>query len=95
MLSRGSRALRASPLTFACGSATVKTFTADVMVQTVLEGKQLEELDRRRTAAFTLFGAAWMGCGQYCVHRSTSPPPSTHWAYALVKLLRLAQLLKL
>lgn len=68
LLPRLSAALKAHPLKAAIASATVKTTTADVMVQTVVEGRSLSELDRRRTAVFTLFGGLWMGAGQYLLY---------------------------
>ena len=66
MVSRLSDSLRRRPVAFAFASATTKTFTADVLVQATLEGKcRPEDLDWRRTAAFTIFGGGWMGLGQY------------------------------
>ena len=65
MFARASDALRRRPMTLACASATAQTFTADVLVQTALEKRNVLQLDLRRTAAFTLFGGAWVGCGQY------------------------------
>ena len=50
MLGRIGSALRARPFLGACTSATVKTSAADVMVQTVIEGRGVDELDRRRLA---------------------------------------------
>ena len=56
MLARVGAALRARPFLGACASATLKTSVADVMVQTLIEGRAVDDLDRRRLAAFTIFG---------------------------------------
>ena len=64
VLGRVGAALRARPFLGACASATLKTSAADVMVQTLIEGRAVDELDRRRLAAFTIFGCSWMGAGQ-------------------------------
>ena len=58
-------ALRRRPFLGACAVATVKTTSADVMVQTVVEGRSLEQIDQRRLCAFSIFGCLWMGAGQY------------------------------
>ena len=68
MLGRIGSALRARPFLGACTSATVKTSAADVMVQTVIEGRGVDEVDRRRLAAFSIFGCLWMGAGQYVLY---------------------------
>jgi hypothetical protein len=54
------------PFAFACGSAVVKSTSADVLVQTAIERR--DALDAQRTAAFALFGLGWMGAGQYLVY---------------------------
>ena len=54
MLARVGSALRARPFVGACTAATVKTSAADVMVQTVIEGRQLNEIDQRCAAPSTL-----------------------------------------
>ena len=64
VLARVGSALRARPFLGACASATLKTSAADVMVQTLIEGRAVDELDRRRLVAFTIFGCSWMGAGQ-------------------------------
>ena len=61
-----SAALQRRPFMFACVSATVKTTTADLLVQTTVERR--EEIDVRRLAAFTIFGGLWMGAGQYMLY---------------------------
>ena len=68
MFARIGSALRARPFLGACTSATVKTSAADVMVQTVIEGRGVDEVDRRRLAAFSIFGCLWMGAGQYVLY---------------------------
>lgn len=56
-------------MTAAVASATVKTTSADVLVQSIVEGRRLpSELDTRRTAVFALFGGLWMGMGQYWLY---------------------------
>lgn len=66
------------PIAFACGTATVKTTSADLLVQTAVERKkwawpQSERkgngfIDWRRTAAFSVFGLVWMGGAQYGIY---------------------------
>mmetsp|Transcript_53189 Transcript_53189/g.122217 ORF Transcript_53189/g.122217 Transcript_53189/m.122217 type:complete len:187 (-) Transcript_53189:179-739(-) len=61
-----SASARRYPLAVACASTTLKTTSADVIVQTFIERR--EKLDYKRTAAFTIFGCGWMGAGQYFVY---------------------------
>ena len=59
------------PVGFACGTAAMKTTSADLIVQTLIEKR--EKLDLQRTAAFGLFGFGWMGGGQYWVYVTLLP----------------------
>ena len=68
MLARVGSALRARPFVGACTTATVKTSAADLCVQTVIEGRSLDEIDRQRLATFSVFGFVWMGAGQYVLY---------------------------
>ena len=61
-------ALKARPFVGACATVTVKTTAADITVQTVIERRGVDDLDRRRLTAFSLFGFLWMGAGQYVLY---------------------------
>ena len=54
------------PLAVAVGVATVKTATADILVQTQIE--KCEKLDMRRVMLFTAFGASYFGAFQYWLY---------------------------
>lgn len=53
------------PFAFQLIIATVKTSAADLVVQTVAEGKQLSEVDWRRNGIFVVFGFAYLGTFQW------------------------------
>ncbi|GAX19032.1 hypothetical protein FisN_8Hh255 [Fistulifera solaris] len=53
------------PFAFQLIVATVKTSAADLVVQTVAEGKQLSEVDWRRNGIFVVFGFVYLGGFQY------------------------------
>lgn len=53
------------PFAFQLFIATVKTSAADLVVQTVAEGKQLTEVDWRRNGIFVVFGFAYLGGFQW------------------------------
>lgn len=53
------------PFAFQLMVATGKTAAADLMVQTVAEGKALEEVDWTRNAIFVVFGFAYLGGFQW------------------------------
>jgi len=53
--------------------ATLKTMTADLLAQTKLEGKSLDEVDRRRTAVFMTFGCIYLGGVQYVMYKKVFP----------------------
>jgi hypothetical protein len=42
-----------------------KTTAADLLIQTTVEKKRLDEIDLHRTAVFALFGATYLGGFQY------------------------------
>ncbi|KAI2513580.1 hypothetical protein MHU86_720 [Fragilaria crotonensis] len=50
---------------FQLGVATAKTMAADLLTQTVAEGKTLAEVDLQRNFIFVLFGFGYLGCFQY------------------------------
>jgi hypothetical protein len=54
-----------NPFTFQMIVATGKTMAADLMVQTVAEGKTLEEVDWRRNGIFVVFGFVYLGGFQW------------------------------
>lgn len=60
----GSFAKR-NPFLFQLGVATGKTMAADLMTQTVAEGKSLKEIDWKRNGVFVVFGFAYLGGFQY------------------------------
>merc|ERR1712176_1293789 len=47
--------------------ATTKTSAADLVVQTVAEGKSLSEVDWKRNGIFVVFGAVYLGGFQYWI----------------------------
>mmetsp|Transcript_51420 Transcript_51420/g.171631 ORF Transcript_51420/g.171631 Transcript_51420/m.171631 type:complete len:240 (-) Transcript_51420:340-1059(-) len=55
--------MRAHPLKTSIVVTTVKAGLADLLVQTVIEGRR--EVDERRVATFVVFGATYQGCFQY------------------------------
>jgi hypothetical protein len=54
-----------NPFAFQMIVATAKTMAADLMVQTVAEGKSLEEVDWKRNGIFVVFGFAYLGGFQW------------------------------
>ena len=54
-----------NPFLFQLGVATGKTLAADLMTQTVAEGKSLDQVDWKRNAIFVVFGFAYLGGFQY------------------------------
>jgi hypothetical protein len=54
-----------NPFTFQMIVATGKTMAADLMVQTVAEGKSLDEVDWKRNGIFVVFGFAYLGGFQW------------------------------
>jgi len=57
-----------NPIKLGVGVAAVKTWAADLLTQTALEGKAWAEIDWRRNAVFAVFGFAYMGCAQYYLY---------------------------
>lgn len=53
------------PFAFQLIVATAKTMAADLMVQTVAEGKSLSEVDWKRNGIFVVFGFAYLGGFQW------------------------------
>lgn len=47
--------------------ATVKTAAADLMAQTLVEGKPLAEVDWKRNLVFVVFGAGYLGAFQWLI----------------------------
>jgi hypothetical protein len=56
------------PLAFGVGVSTVKTSASDLLVQTVVEQRQLSEIDWKRNAAFATFGCFYLGGVQYAIY---------------------------
>jgi hypothetical protein len=54
-----------NPFTFQLIIATGKTMAADLMAQTVAEGKKFDEIDWKRNGIFIVFGFAYLGGFQY------------------------------
>mmetsp|Transcript_24217 Transcript_24217/g.35881 ORF Transcript_24217/g.35881 Transcript_24217/m.35881 type:complete len:250 (-) Transcript_24217:156-905(-) len=53
------------PFLFQLGVSTCKTMGADIMAQTVAEGKSFNEIDWKRNGIFVVFGFAYLGGFQY------------------------------
>lgn len=53
------------PFAFQLIIATVKTAAADLIVQTIAEGKKLSDVDWRRNGIFVVFGFAYLGGFQW------------------------------
>lgn len=53
------------PFAFQLMIATAKTAAADLMVQTIAEGKSLSEVDWKRNGIFVVFGFAYLGGFQW------------------------------
>jgi len=56
---------KANPFAFQLVVATGKTMAADLMTQTVAEGKKFDEIDWKRNGIFVVFGFAYLGGFQY------------------------------
>eukprot|EP00939_MAST-03C_sp_MAST-3C-sp1_P004747 g4747.t1 len=59
--------------TFGVLIAGVKNGIADVIVQTVVDGRSLENIDRRRVALFSAFGTLFCGVWQYALFVKIMP----------------------
>lgn len=53
------------PFAFQLGVATSKTMAADLMTQTVAEGRSFDEIDWRRNGIFVVFGFVYLGGFQW------------------------------
>lgn len=53
------------PFAFGVGYSAFKGGAVDTIIQTQAEGVPLAEMDKRRTALFTLFNASFAGAWQY------------------------------
>lgn len=56
---------KSNPFAFQLIVATCKTMAADLMTQTVAEGKKFDEIDWKRNGIFVVFGFAYLGGFQY------------------------------
>mmetsp|Transcript_439 Transcript_439/g.1702 ORF Transcript_439/g.1702 Transcript_439/m.1702 type:complete len:206 (-) Transcript_439:1627-2244(-) len=56
---------KSNPFNFNLLVATAKTSAADVVTQTAVERRSLEDLDWRRNASFAVFGLLYLGGFQY------------------------------
>ena len=54
-----------APFSSQVAVATTKTVAADLLVQTAVEGKSLQDVDYRRVAVFGAFGCLYLGVVQY------------------------------
>jgi len=73
LYTRGDAVATAHPVLFGMVCAGLKTVAADLTVQTVVEKKQLHEVDKRRTITFGLFGIGYLGGIQYAVFNKVLP----------------------
>ena len=73
LYTRGDAVATAHPVLFGMVCAGLKTVAADLTVQTVVEKKQLHEVDKRRTITFGLFGVGYLGGIQYAVFNKVLP----------------------
>jgi hypothetical protein len=55
------------PFAFQLMVATAKTSAADLVCQTVAEGKSLSEVDWKRNGIFVVFGFGYLGCFQWWI----------------------------
>lgn len=56
------------PLYFGAGVSCFKTSGSDLLVQRVVEGKPMEEVDWKRNIAFASFGLFYLGGVQYSLY---------------------------
>lgn len=72
---------KSNPFVFQLIVATTKTMAADLMTQTVAEGKKFDEIDWKRNGIFVVFGFAYLGGFQYWLmiskYRQVSIPMHT------------------
>ena len=73
LYTRGDAVATAHPVLFGMVCAGLTTVAADLTVQTVVEKKQLHEVDKRRTITFGLFGVGYLGGIQYAVFNKVLP----------------------
>lgn len=71
MLARLAAAARAHPFAVGASAATLKAATADVVIQTCVEGRS--EIDVKRVAVFTTFCFGFTGCWQYVLYNRIMP----------------------
>lgn len=62
---KGASFIEKHPFAFQLGVATSKTAAADLMTQTVAEGKSLDEVDWKRNGIFVVFGFCYLGGFQW------------------------------
>lgn len=58
---------KTNPFAFQMIVATVKTSAADILCQTVAEGKKFSEIDWKRNSIFVVFGFAYLGGFQWYI----------------------------
>jgi hypothetical protein len=61
------------PFVFGVGITALKTGGMDVIVQTMVEGKKISDIDTRRMWTFLLFGALFNGVWQYALFVKMMP----------------------
>ena len=89
LYARGNAIATAHPVLFGMVCAGLKTVAADLTVQTVVEKKQLHEVDKRRTITFGLFGVGYLGGIQYAVFNKRSSHDKINNTKALRSLVGL------
>lgn len=73
---------KANPFAFQLVVATGKTMAADLMTQTVAEGKKFDEIDWKRNGIFVVFGFAYLGGFQYWLMINKYRQVSTALSYS-------------
>ena len=76
VFSRFDKFVSRNPLLFSIFFATSKNTCADVLIQTQLEGRSLDEIDLRRLGTFAIFGTVWVGAAQFTIFNKLLP-----WAF--------------
>mmetsp|Transcript_24987 Transcript_24987/g.51896 ORF Transcript_24987/g.51896 Transcript_24987/m.51896 type:complete len:295 (+) Transcript_24987:68-952(+) len=73
LLSQLNTVFAANPFAAQNALSSMKCLVCDVMVQTQVEGRRLEDIDKRRAAVFMTFGSLYTGGVQYLVYTKVFP----------------------
>ena len=68
-----TRIPRRHPVAFGCCFSAAKTSAADLVCQTQIEGRELKDVDWRRTSIFGVWGFAYLGGVQYFIYSFAFP----------------------